>query len=131
MSKPKGSTLKIYIIRAQPYQVLVTPKKIPCITPIYHNDKFGSDIKEKCHLFNSHVLEQYTPLVNNSKSRTALIVHTKSISESFHFSVDYLGDIIKKLVPTKLMDMTWVEYVCWIYVGIPYVNRWKSFLKTA
>ena len=79
LNKPKGSTLKIYIIRAQPYQVLVTPKKIPCITPIYHNDKVVSDIKEEFHLFNSHFSEQYTPLVNNSKPLSALIVHTKSL----------------------------------------------------
>ena len=40
-------------------------------------------------------------LVNNSKLPSALIVHIESLLESFHFSADHIGDIIKKLDPNK------------------------------
>ena len=76
-------------------------KKIPCIPPFYHYDKFVSDIKKKCDLFNSYFADQYTPLVNGSKLASVLIAHTESPLESFHFSADHIGDIIKKLDPNK------------------------------
>ena len=76
-------------------------KKIPCISPIYHNDKFISDIKKKCDLFNSYFADQCTPLVNDSKLPSVLTVHTESLLESFHFSADHIGDIIRKLHPNK------------------------------
>ena len=53
----------------------------------------------KCDLFNSYFPEQCTPLVNNSKLPSVLTVHTESLLESFYFSVDHIGDIIKKLDP--------------------------------
>ena len=74
---------------------------MPCIPPIYHNGKFVSDIKKKCDLFNSYFAEQCTPLVNNSKLLSVLTVPTESLLESFYFSADHMGDIIKKLDPNK------------------------------
>ena len=76
-------------------------KKIPCIPPIYHHDKFVCDIKKKCGLFNSYFADQCTPLVNDIKLPSALTVNTESPLESFHFSADSIGDIIKKLDPNK------------------------------
>ena len=76
-------------------------KKIPCIPAIYHNDIFVSDIKKKCDLFNSYFAEQCTPLINDSKLPSVLTFHTESFLESFHFSADHIGDIIKKLDPNK------------------------------
>ena len=76
-------------------------KKIPCIRPIYHNDKYISDIKKKYDIFNSHFAEQCTPLVNNSKLPSVLTVRTESLLESFCFSADHIRNIIKKLDPNK------------------------------
>ena len=76
-------------------------KKIPCIPPTYHNDKFVSEVKKKCDLFNSYFTEQCTPLVNDSKLPSVLTVYTESLLESFHFSPDHIGDIVKKLEPNK------------------------------
>ena len=64
-------------------------------------DKFASDIKKKCDLFNSCFADQRTPLVNESKLPAVLTVHTESLLESFHFIADHIGDIIKKLDPDK------------------------------
>ena len=76
-------------------------KKIPCIPPIYQNDKFPSDIKKKCDQFNSCFADQCKSLVNDSKLPSVLTVHTESLLESFHFSANHIGDIIKKLNPSK------------------------------
>ena len=64
-------------------------------------DKFVSDIKKKCGLFNLYFTEQCTPPVNKSKLPPVLIADTESLLESFHFSADYIGDIIKKLHSNK------------------------------
>ena len=37
---------------------------IPCISPTYHN-KFISEIKANCELFNLYFVKHCTPLVNN------------------------------------------------------------------
>ena len=66
---------------------------------IYHNEKFLSDIKEKC--FNSCFVEHCTPLVNIMKLPSVLTVYTDSLLESFHFSADHVGDLIKKLDLSK------------------------------
>ena len=82
-------------------KIILNGKKIPCISSIYHNDKFISDIKKKCDLFNSYFADQCTSLANDSKLPSALTVHTESLLESFHFSADHIGDIIEKLYPNK------------------------------
>ena len=82
-------------------KIIQNGKKIPCIPPIYHNDKFVSDTKKKCDVFNSYFADQCTPLVNDSKLSPVLTVHTEPLLESFHFSADHIGDIIKKLDPNK------------------------------
>ena len=42
-------------------------KKIPVIPPIFHDNKFITDFKQKPETFNSHFSKQCTPLINNSK----------------------------------------------------------------
>ena len=42
-------------------------KKIPVIPPIFHDNKFITDFKQKAEIFNSHFSKQCTPLINNSK----------------------------------------------------------------
>ena len=64
---------------------------------IYHNDKFVPNIKKKFDLFNSYSVEQCTPLLNNSKLPSVLIVHIKPLLEPFHFSAEQVGNIAKKV----------------------------------
>ena len=45
--KLSNKNLKILV-----QKVMLNDKRIPCIPPIYHNDKSVSDIKKKCHIFN-------------------------------------------------------------------------------
>ena len=113
-------------------KIILNGKKIPCITSIYHNDKFVSNIKKKCELFifNSYFAEQPTPLVNNSKFPFVLTVNTESLLESFYFSVDHIGDI-KKLNLNKAHGHKMISIRMLRLCGDSYGNHWKSFLKLA
>ena len=42
-------------------------KKIPVIPPIFYDNRFITDFKQKAEIFNSHFFKQCTPLINNSK----------------------------------------------------------------
>ena len=83
-------------------KTLLNGKKIPCIPPLYHNNKFISEIKAKCELFNSYFAGQCTPLVNNSQLPTRFTTHTDSILTSIDFFVEQVSNIIKKLGPNKV-----------------------------
>ena len=42
-------------------------KKIPVIPPIFRDNKYITDFKQKAKIINSHFSKQCTPLINNSK----------------------------------------------------------------
>ena len=42
-------------------------KKIPCIPPLLHQDKFVTDLKEKANIFNNFFAEQCSIISNNSE----------------------------------------------------------------
>ena len=42
-------------------------KKIPIILPIFHDNKFTTDFKQKAEIFNPHFSKQPASLINNSK----------------------------------------------------------------
>ena len=64
--------------------------KIPCIPPIYHNNKFMSVIKSDCELFNWFFAGQ-------CQLPTRFTTHTKSVLTSIDISVKQVSNIIKKL----------------------------------
>ena len=68
-----------------------------------------SDIKKKYDLFNSYFAEQCEPLVNN---RAIFVAYTMSFLESFNFSADDIGDIIKKLDTKKAHEDGMISIVC-------------------
>ena len=45
-------------------KTLLNGKKVPCVNPIYDNNRYVTDFKEKCQLFNSCFSEQCTLLKN-------------------------------------------------------------------
>ena len=40
---------------------------MPVIPPIFHNNKFITDFKQKPEIFNSHCSKQCTPVITNRK----------------------------------------------------------------
>ena len=67
---------KIFDKSLNPKKMLVSSKniieweKVPCIPPIYHSNKFTSEIKAKCEYFNLYFAGQCMPHVNNSQLPT-------------------------------------------------------------
>ena len=76
-------------------------KKIPVIPPIFYDNRFITDFKQKAEIFNSHFFKQCTRLINNS---TILSQCPQKLNESLHsitFEINDIEKIIKNLDPNK------------------------------
>ena len=76
-------------------------KKIPCIPPLFHENKFITDFKEKAELFNRFFVNQCSLLSNNSVLPTNLTQLTNKCLDSIHFSSSDIVKIISRLDPNK------------------------------
>ena len=47
-------------------KTFLNSKKIPCIPPLYHDDKFVCDFKEKSVIFNNYFAQQCSVINSNS-----------------------------------------------------------------
>ena len=82
-------------------KTLLNGKKVPCVPPIYDNNRYVTDFKEKCQLFNSYFSEQCTLLKNISTLPNTCSKHTNNILETIIFSKEDIYKIIKSLGPNK------------------------------
>ena len=58
-------------------KTILNEKKVPCIPPIFHNNKYVTDFKEKSEIFNSFFANQCSLTPNNSISPSELKLFTK------------------------------------------------------
>ena len=72
-------------------------KKIPCIPPLFHENKFITDFKEKTELFNHFFVNQCSLSSNNS----VLPQPTNQCLDSIHFSRSDIAKMISHLDPNK------------------------------
>ena len=72
-------------------------KKIPCIPPLLHQDKFFTDFKEKANIFNSFFANQCYIASNNSDFP---VTRTRKTHESLS-TIDFSTDDIQKLLETS------------------------------
>ena len=79
-------------------------EKVPCVPPIYDNNRYVTDFKEKCQFFNSYFSEQCTLLKNISTLPNTCSKHTNSILDTIIFSKEDICKIIKNLDPNKAHD---------------------------
>ena len=70
-------------------------KKIPCIPPIYHNNNYITDFKEKAQIFNDF-------FENTSKRSTDSIKRANNVLSTISFTKDDIEKIIKNLNPNKV-----------------------------
>ena len=75
-------------------KALINGQKILYIPPLYYNNKFISEIKEKGEFCHSYFAGQSTPIVNNSQFSTRFITHFNSVLMSTDFSVEQVNNII-------------------------------------
>ena len=82
-------------------KTLLNGEKVPCAPPIYDNNRYVTDFKEKCQLFNSYFSEQCTLLKTISILPNTRSKHTNNILDTIIFSKKDIYKIIKNLDPNK------------------------------
>ena len=90
-SKSYWSLLKIFL----------SDKKIPLIPPLFHENRFIIDFKEKAELFTSFFSKKCSLITNNSKLPTSPSHLTDKRLSAITFSADDIGKIIRSLNPNK------------------------------
>ena len=78
-------------------KTLLNDKKIPCIPPLFHENKFVTDFREKAELFNHFFVNQCSLLSNNRVLHTNLPQLTNKCLDSIHFSSSGIAKIINHL----------------------------------
>ena len=73
-------------------------KKIPCIPPLFHENKFITNFKEKAELFNTFFANQCTLLNNSSVLPNNLTKLTNKSLNTVNFSTDDISKIINKML---------------------------------
>ena len=94
---------------------MLNGKKVPCIPPIYDNNRYVTDIKKKCQLFNSYFSEQRTLLKNISTLSNTCSKHTNNILDTTGFSNEDICKIIKNVNSNKAHDLDMIS-ICMIKI---------------
>ena len=84
--------------------VIKQTKKIPCVPPLFHQDKYVTDFKRKTELFNSFFAKQYSVIQNSSKLPLTLSKNAEKSISSITFSCNDIATIIRNLDPNKVHD---------------------------
>ena len=80
---------------------MLNDKKVPCIPPIFHDNKFVTDFSKKADLFNSFFAKQCSIIENNSVLPSSTIPVTDQYLANIEFTKDDIKRIICKLDPNK------------------------------
>ena len=75
--------------------------KVPCVPPVYDNDRYVTDFKEKRQLFNFYFPEQCTLLKNISALPNTCSKHTNNTLDTIIFLKEDIHKIIKNLDPNE------------------------------
>ena len=82
-------------------ETFLNNKIIPCIPPIYHNDNYITDFKEKAEIFNNFFAKQCTIVNNTSQFPTDPLKRTNNCLSMISFTKYDIAKIIKNLDPNK------------------------------
>ena len=84
-SKAYWSLLKYFLIN----------KKIHLIPPLFHENRFIKDFKEKAELFNYFFAKQCSLIRNDSELLTSLTFYTNNRLSTVSFSYENVGKLFK------------------------------------
>ena len=76
-------------------------KNFPCIPPLFHENKFITNFKEKAELFITFFANQCTLLNNSSVLHNNVAKLTNKLLDKVNFSTDDISKIINNLDPNK------------------------------
>ena len=82
-------------------KTILNRKKVPCIPPIFHKNKYVTDFKEKSEIFNSFPTNQCSLISNKSILPCELKLLTKHTLNSCDFSETDILQIINSLDSNK------------------------------
>ena len=82
-------------------KMLLNNKEIPCIPPLYRNDKFVCNFKEKSKIFNNHFAQQCSVINKNSTVPERILNQTDASLAKIVFTTDDIANIIKNLDSNK------------------------------
>ena len=68
-------------------KAILNNKKVPCIPPIYHNNKYVTDFKEKSEIFNYFFANQCSLIPSNSILPSEIKLFTEHTLTSWDFPV--------------------------------------------
>ena len=80
---------------------ILDDKKIPCIPPIYYNNNYITDFKEKAQTLNDFFAKQCTLVENTTKLPTNSFKRTNNLLSTISFTKNDIAKIIKNLNPNK------------------------------
>ena len=75
-------------------------KKIPCIPPLSHQNKYLTEFKVKAEILNSFFAEQCSSMNNSSKLPSTFLKRAEKVISSVSFSSN-VAKIIRELDPNK------------------------------
>ena len=81
-------------------------KKIPCIPPLFHQNKYVTDFKKKAELFNCFFAKQCSIINNSSEPPSRIWKKTDKSISTVTFTSDDIATLIQNLDPIKSMTMT-------------------------
>ena len=82
-------------------KTLLNGRKIPCISPLFHDNKFITDFKEKREIFNSFFAKQCSLIDNGSTLLSRFPWITEKSLSDVDFSLEDIKNIISKLDSNK------------------------------
>ena len=82
-------------------KISLNNKKIPLIPPLYHENRFITDFKERAELFNSFFSKKCSLLANHGELPTSLSFRTDKRLSSVTFSAEDIRKIIQDLQHNK------------------------------
>ena len=87
---------------------MLNDKEIPVIPPLFRNNNFISNVREKRELFNEHFSEQCSLIQNKSVIPSVFTPLTHNLLSSFQFTGDDIKSIINKLDPNNALTHTFM-----------------------
>ena len=80
---------------------LLNNKNIPCIPPLFHQDKYITDFKKKAELFNWFFAKQCSIINNSSELPSNILKKTDHSISTVTFTSDDIATLIQNLDPNK------------------------------